>query len=1182
MRLLPVFPILLSCALTPILSVLQAASPADSNAALRANHLGAEYGDYSGGAGLSKEARASLQTVHGGKTLPLAGEWKVALDPKNQGIKENWPALTLKETIHLPGSLAEGGYGEKNTRLSIANLQPKFTYVGPAWYQRDIEIPADWEGKHVTLFLERVMWESRLWIDDHAVGLRDTLCTPQVYDLGALLTPGKHRLTIRVDNGSRPTANAHGYGEDIQTKWNGIVGRIELTARDPVWIEKAEFYPDIKSRSFRVRATVGNLTGTVYDGALRVSAKLHGTEVTVPPKEIVLRTSGPEAVFELIYPMGKDARLWDEFDPALYEMEVSLSAKRKDGVPDSSKLPATVSDSTGALVGLREIGGEGTQLTVNGRKVFLRGTHNGNLFALTGYPATDLESWLRIFRICKSYGLNHMRFHSVTPPKAAFDAADLEGIYIQAELPFWGTLSEGAAGAPFLRSELFHILDAYGNNPSLALFTMGNENGGEWPVLGRFVEDAKSRDPRRLFAASSNPYQIHGSDLINPGDQFAATMWGNGKSSERFRYFDDWAHGAKPEPASDFSSILADYSVPLISHELGQYWFFPNLKEISEYTGVLVPTALLLFREHLTSAGLIDRVPGYAEASGKLAVELYKEEMEKQFRTPLNGGFQLLDLRDYPGQNTSLVGILDSFWNSKGIITPQDWKRFCSPTVITANLPKFVWSGTETITAPINVTHYGKDPIASVKPIWKLLDASGKNVTSGQLGELASVPNSTMTKLGSVNIDCKSLASPARYTLQAELPGITTNSWHLWVYPDDQVAPAATAAAPAASGITSVLEKVSEKLHGKVLVAEKLGPDVWKTLSEGGTVLLFVRDAVSAVPVNFVNALWNPWTDSSVKTCGLFIEEKHPALAAFPTEKHTDWEWFDILPLGSRAFVLNDRALPANLSVPVQGIDNPLRAFRLGTLLEAKVGKGTLIATSLDLVTGMQDRPAARQLKKSLMAYAQGKKARPAASLTPAQVEALVSGGTIRPLDAEPAEAAVTADNTNKAVLDIKASGKATEQAKPGSPQPWSRERDEVTVMAPGFAYQVMVKEETRAQAPPNCVRRSAEGGSWQASELRLKLTCPRNFEGRVLIALRNLSTKGDPAVIECGRAACYLPDRPSGSAGNGKTQAQWAQIDLGPTQTATGEVNLKFYQPLGGKSGVIITRVIVLPGGGK
>ena len=85
--------------------------------------------------------------------------------------------------------------------------------------------------------------------------------------------------------------------------------------------------------------------------------------------------------------------------------------------------------------GMREFAAKGTQFTMNGRPVFLRGTLECSVFPLTGYPPTDVASWQRIYRIMKSYGLNFIRFHSWCPPEAAFAAADIEGIMIQAEGP---------------------------------------------------------------------------------------------------------------------------------------------------------------------------------------------------------------------------------------------------------------------------------------------------------------------------------------------------------------------------------------------------------------------------------------------------------------------------------------------------------------------------------------------------------------------------------------------------------------------------------------------------------------------------------------------------------------------------------------------------------------------------
>ena len=77
--------------------------------------------------------------------------------------------------------------------------------------------------------------------------------------------------------------------------------------------------------------------------------------------------------------------------------------------------------------GMRQIGRNGADLLVNGKKVFLRGTLECCIFPLTGYPPTTKEGWLKVFRSAKEWGLNHLRFHSWCPPKAAFEVADSLG-----------------------------------------------------------------------------------------------------------------------------------------------------------------------------------------------------------------------------------------------------------------------------------------------------------------------------------------------------------------------------------------------------------------------------------------------------------------------------------------------------------------------------------------------------------------------------------------------------------------------------------------------------------------------------------------------------------------------------------------------------------------------------------
>jgi hypothetical protein len=1091
-------------------------------------HTGAEYGAYDVKIEIPAHARDILQAGQKGETVSIAGAWKCRLDPNRSGLVEGWQNQDLELPIKLPGSLDTGGYGGETDKATLANLHKKRTFVGPAWYQRDIEIPAIWQGKRISLLLERVMWESRVWVDGHSAGLQDSLSTPQHYDLSRWLTPGRHRLTIRVDNSWRPGPNAHGYSDDIQPKWNGIIGRMELSARAPVFIDDLTLEPDLNNKQVRVRAVVVNTTGAAYDGVVRLRAKVRGgAESPFVAKEIYVRVNSPATQLMADYPMT-EAASWDEFSPALYEMEATLGAQLAE--KDAKDRPATVNDVTTEIFGMRSFKGSGNQFSWNGRTAFLRGTHDGMGFPLTGYPAMDVESWIRIYQTLKAYGLNHVRFHSVCPPEAAFTAADLEGIIVQAELPAWGDIKESAPGTAFLRAELIRIIKAYGNHPSFALMSMGNEHSGDWTVLGDFVDMAKRLDARRLYAASSNEYIRKGPGLVNPGDDFAAAMWGNGKGEERLRYFDDWVRGASPQPASDFKSIISQFPVPVMSHELGQYWIFPSLTEIDSYKGVMQPGALKMFRERLTAAGLIKDVQAFSAASGALSIAIYKEEIEKIFRTGSIGGFQLLDLHDYSGQNTSLVGILDALWNTKGLIAPAQWRRFCSSSVVVARLPKFVFAPSDSFDVPVEIAHYGKSNVVAAHTRWNLFDSASKVIAFGEVGVARDVATGASTSLGNIKLDLKSLPAPGQYRLEVEVAGVATNDWNIWLLPE-AAAPQPTETVP-------------------VMVTEKMDPAAWAKLKAGGTVVWLGSGSPSTVPINFVNALWNPWCEGSVKTCGLLVDPAHPAMAGFPTASHGDWQWFDLLPLTARGFVMNE--VPAGLSIPVQGIDNPMRAFRIGLLWEAMVGKGTLIATSLDLTANLEQRPAAAQFRRCLMTYASSGKAHPVAQLTEDQACRLVEDDRFQILPAEPPLAG--------AVLDVLASANLTEPIK------WSQKLDEIKVRETGFDYALEQNENARWKSAPDVSRRNDTGGSWTARDFQIRIKAPETFAGDVFLLLKTGSTKA-AAVMETDRSACYV----GAHAGDGK----WVRIHMLPANQGT--LVVKIYPPAGAEPPQV-ARLVVAP----
>ncbi|MCX7010443.1 MAG: glycoside hydrolase family 2, partial [Kiritimatiellaeota bacterium] len=302
-------------------------------------------------------------------------------------------------------------------------------YEGPAWYQREVTISAEWAGKRVALLLERTKC-AQVWLDGKPRGESPILCTPQEYELG-VLPPGKHRLTVCVDNSRRPVqCEMHQMSDNTQGNWNGIIGRIELRATDAVWIEDLQIFPDVAGDVARVVARIGNATKQTVSGTLTMQMFETGARSPALTRAaLALFEAAPGgATLETLFQMPNAPR-WDEFEPRLLRMTADLKT-------------STDKDQREVLFGFHYFKTLGSQFNVNGRTTFLRGKHDGCVFPLTGHPPMDVEGWLNYLRTCQDYGINHIRFHTWTPPDAAFTAADQLGMYLQPELPFWGKYDE--------------------------------------------------------------------------------------------------------------------------------------------------------------------------------------------------------------------------------------------------------------------------------------------------------------------------------------------------------------------------------------------------------------------------------------------------------------------------------------------------------------------------------------------------------------------------------------------------------------------------------------------------------------------------------------------------------------------------------------------------------------------
>ena len=924
----------------------------------------------------------------------LSGTWRFRLDPEGRGVAEEWFSLELDDEIELPGTTDESRMGELVDERCEDRLSRIWRWIGPAWYQRRVTVPPAWRDKHVELFLERTK-HTQVWVDGVWIGAEDSLSAPHVHDLSEAMSPGEHTLTILVDNAKLPPVGpAHAVDERTQTNWNGIVGRIELEVREKVWIEDVRAFTDLATRTLEVRTVIRNATPWQGHCDLTIGAESVGGEdgIRFEPVVRVERLHGPSTQSRVKLAIPDGAPLWDEFCPAQVRLTVSLTLQPSTRVTE---------DSRSMLVGLREFKTHRAQFTINGRPTFLRGKNDACIFPLTGYPPMDKAGWLRVLGISKSYGINHYRFHSWCPPEAAFAAADELGMYLQPELPnkmpitrpeaapyetppaAFETLDEidrraltAAERTGYLRREGEKILRAFGNHPSFVMMTLGNEIGGDPAVMKGLCDHFRSLDPRHLYAMGTNHF--HWEPACREGDEFWVIALTGTDRPVRGAYFHGQYLGhvdhRPPSTLVDYARSIAGVPVPVVGHEVGQYQVSPDFREIPRYTGVLRARNLEIFRQRLDAAGMLDQADDFLRASGALAAICCREEIEAALRTPGFGGFQLLDLQDFPGQGTALVGILNAFMESKGLIDPEGWREFCCETVPLLGMGRYTWTTDESFVGRIRVAHYGPADLEEAVVSWQLADSRCTTVAEGHCAPTTIVQG----RVSEVDLLAAPLArvdAPQKLTLTLAIQGTPyRNRYPVWVYP-----PAASTDAP-----------------DGVVVSRRLDPSTRDALARGGRVLLLPE--LDALPQSIQGAFqcdfwcWPMFRRAALRagiepapgTLGILCDPGHPALAGFPTESHSNWQWWHLVK-NSRAVVLD--AAPRAWRPIVQAIDNFARNHKLGLLFETRLGPGRLLVCTIDL-PGLQDKPEARQLLASLLAYAGSDGFAPDAEIQPEILDA--------------------------------------------------------------------------------------------------------------------------------------------------------------------------------------------------
>ena len=881
----------------------------------------------------------------GANVINLSGKWTIKQTSSDNVTEITLPGSMLTNGIgNIPdthtkwtGSLYDmsyyyapryAKYRESGNIKFPFFLTPDKEYVGVAEYSRKVDIPVDWSGTDITLFLERPHIETSVYVNSHFVGRDSSLTTPHRFNITPFVNPGTlNDIKIVVYNGIENVCvgqDSHSVTDQTQGNWNGIVGKIELQSRPKTHISHLNIFPQLSACAVDVEVKIAN-PGKKANISLIVDGK----------KKTYKNLKIDNGAVKVRYKFDGDIKLWDEFSPYLYTIKAVLSE-----------------DTPSKTFGMREISIRNRQFYINNRPIWLRGTVENCNFPLTGYPPVDVESWIAIFRKCKEYGINHMRFHSYCPPEAAFEAADIVGLYLQPEGPSWPNhgvlLGNGMTIDKYLLEETRRMVDEYGNHPSFTMLAAGNEPAGNWVEwVGDFVDYWHATgDNRRVYCGAS----VGGGWAWDPRSDYHVRGGARGL---------EWVKKA-PSSDDDFgedmlkvvqkgasSTQVFDVNEPRIGHETGQWCAFPDFGEISQYNGVYKPRNFEIFRELLAENGMAGQAEKFLYASGNLQMLAYKYEVERNLRTPDYAGFQLLGLNDYSGQGTALVGILNVFWKEKGYTDAEMWRGFCSPIVPLARFPKFVYTVGEQLTLPIELYNAGSSTLKRSSVVITLtLPDNTHHVVNTMTKDFAIGKN---LPVDTVRFDFDENYPIGKYNVRVDIDSVASNSWDFWLYPKSVEMPRAE----------------------NIYVCDTLDDTAIAMLKSGGNVLLTAAGKVrygDDVIQHYLPVFWNTsWFKMRPPhTTGVVIESSHPLFKDFPTDDWANLNWWELI---NRAQVMNLGQFPADYQSPIQPIDTWHINRKLGMIIEGKVYAGKLLMTTMDISSNLERRPVARQMRKAILSY---------------------------------------------------------------------------------------------------------------------------------------------------------------------------------------------------------------------
>lgn len=924
--------------------------------------------------------------------ISLGGTWKVTLTDGTVG------------QMQLPGTLDESGIGHKdvganqwhpdaalgNAEGAVDKDAPiatrftrRHTYEGEARISRRVRIPA-YGADRLFIRAERAR-ALRLLVDgaECAAFRQGTLSTPYVFELTGV-APGEHELTFLSDNsypGMPKDAICYSSAatDETQTNWNGILGELSLDTRPQNFIAGVRVYPKRKPET-----TGGYAMDVCVELAPGAAEQLSHAKLTLQSKALAkteeLRkltetaNGAGESTVEVWFcdlPLREELRLWDEEEGNLYELTATLSIATGDTYSKT--------DRCSVRFGIRFFGDNGSgRFALNGRTIFLRSEANCAEYPETGHPPMTVAEWKEILFKYKSYGVNCVRFHSHCEPEAAFVAADELGMLLQPELSHWDPKDAFGTEESFryYRAELTALLKTYANHPSFVMLTLGNElqaRGEGRERMRELVRTAKKLDSTRLYANGSNAfYGEEGCDAESDfyTSQSCKDVVIRGTFSGMRGYLNENYPSADHTYDEAMAEIRKEYRKPVFSFEVGQFEVLPDFEELESFRGISDPVNLQLIQKRVEEQGLLPVWKKYVAATGELSRLAYREEIEAAMRTRELSGISLLGLQDFPGQGTALVGMMNSHMEPKPypFAEPERFRAFFRESRIFVKLPHYTYETGEHLTAEIEVANFGKETITG-ELHWTLcyrdcgVNTGTGEVCHGTVGGRCQCPPGTYTSPGRLEIPLEITKGSAALLLTVSI-GDCSSTYPVWVY-----------------------EKTSPVCPENVYETRTFDEKTREVLQNGGKVYLSPDADKESLPhsigTQFTTDFWSVGTFAEQEGgMGQLIDTGHPVFRKFPTDFHTDWQWW--IMATKRAVIL-----PRPMKSVITEMDSYAFLRPMAQLVEFRCLKGKVLLSTMELQRSQQ-YPEARALQAAIYEYLAGEEFLPTEELTEEELQALV------------------------------------------------------------------------------------------------------------------------------------------------------------------------------------------------